>query len=252
MTEVDLYSLLVWAMFAAAAVTAASVLFVTAPYGRHARAGWGPAVSTRTGWLIMEVPAVVTFAAVYALGSHRADPGALGLLVLWLWHYGYRGLVYPFRIRAGSKPMPVSIAAMGGLFNLYNGYMNARQVSGFGLYGPEWLTDPRFVAGVVLFALGWAINQHSDAVLLSLRKPGETGYRIPTGGLYRWVTCPNYLGELLEWCGWALATWSLAGLGFALYTAANLIPRALDHHRWYKDRFPEYPPERRAVIPGLL
>ncbi len=252
MTEATVHADLVAMMFVAAVFTALSVLVVTAPYGRHARGGWGPPVSTRTGWLIMEVPAIATFCIVYALGTHRAEAGPVGLLALWVWHYGYRGLVYPFRIKAGQKPMPLSIAAMGGGFNVYNGYLNARQVSEFGVYPASWLVDPRFVAGAVLFFVGWLINQHADAVLLALRKPGETGYKVPNGGLYRWISCPNYLGELIEWTGWALASWSFAGLGFALYTAANLVPRALDHHRWYRRAFPDYPPERRAVIPGLL
>jgi len=62
----------------------------------------------------------------------------------------------------------------------------------------------------------------------------------------------DYLGEIVEWTGWAVATWSLAGLAFALYTAANLAPRALSHHAWYRARFPEYPPSRRALVPFLL
>ena len=85
-----------------------------------------------------------------------------------------------------------------------------------------------------------------------LRAPGETGYNIPRGGAFEWISCPNYLGELVEWTGWALASWSPAGLAFAVYTAANLVPRALSHHDRYRDRFPEYPPRRSALIPFLL
>ena len=57
---------------------------------------------------------------------------------------------------------------------------------------------------------------------------------------------------MLEWIGGAVMTWSLSGLAFALYTFANLAPRALAHHRWYREKFPDYPKDRRAVIPGLL
>ncbi len=108
------------------------------------------------------------------------------------------------------------------------------------------------IIGASVFVIGWAINQHSDAVLRRLRGPGESGYKIPRGGLYRWVSCPNYLGEMLEWVGWAIAAWSLAGLAFAVFTIANLLPRALANHRWYQDKFADYPPERRAVVPFLL
>ncbi len=53
--------------------------------------------------------------------------------------------------------------------------------------------------------VGYAINHHADSVLLSLRKPGETGYKIPYGGLYKYISCPNYFGEMVEWFGFALA-----------------------------------------------
>jgi steroid 5-alpha reductase family enzyme len=106
--------------------------------------------------------------------------------------------------------------------------------------------------GVFLFALGFAVNHHSDRLLRNLRKPGESGYSIPRGGLFPWVSCPNYLGEIIEWTGWAVATWSPAGLSFAVWTAANLIPRAFRHHRWYRTEFSDYPEKRKAVIPFLL
>ncbi len=93
------------------------------------------------------------------------------------------------------------------------------------------------------------MNLHSDAVLLNLRAPGDATYRVPRGGLFQWVSSPNYLGELLEWTGWALATWSVAGASFAVFTAANLVPRARNHHRWYRATFADYPRERRALVP---
>ena len=64
---------------------------------------------------------------------------------------------------------------------------------------------------------------------------------MPRGGFFRWVSCPNYLGEMLQWSGFALATWSLPGLSFALWTVANLLPRAVAHHRWYRREFADYP-----------
>ena len=95
------------------------------------------------------------------------------------------------------------------------------------------------------------INRQSDAMLRNLREPGEEGYKIPQGGLYKWVSCPNYLGEIIQWAGWAVVTWSLPGLAFALWTVANLAPRAYSNHNWYQDHFLEYPPERKALVPKL-
>jgi protein-S-isoprenylcysteine O-methyltransferase Ste14 len=90
-------------------------------------------------------------------------------------------------------------------------------------------------------------------ILRSLRKPEEnSGYKIPRGGFYSVVSCPNYFGEIMEWIGWAILTWSLAGLTFAFWTTANLLPRAISHHKWYKEQFEDYPEKRKALIPFLL
>ena len=84
-----------------------------------------------------------------------------------------------------------------------------------------------------------------------MRRPGSHGYSICNEGLYRWISCPNYFGEIIIWTGWALATWSLAGLAFAVWTFANLAPRARAHHIWYRRQFPDYPPERKSLLPGV-
>jgi 3-oxo-5-alpha-steroid 4-dehydrogenase 1 len=95
------------------------------------------------------------------------------------------------------------------------------------------------------------LNRQSDNVLRLLKAKTPNGYGVPQGGLYRWVSCPNYLGEIMIWTGWAIATWSLPGLVFAFWTAANLIPRAHAHHVWYKQRFTDYPSRRKALLPGI-
>lgn len=248
----DVYAVLLWALYGFAVVTFVVLLIISAPYGRHVRQGWGPTVSNRAGWVIMEAPACLVFAGVYASGAERAHAVPLVLLALWELHYVYRTFIFPFRIRDSGKRMPLVIALIAVLFNTLNAYLNARWISALAHYPPAWLRDPRLLVGGAIFFAGWAANHHSDAILLHLRKPGETGYKIPRGGLYRFVSSPNYLGEIVEWTGWAIATWSLAGLGFAIYTAANLVPRALTTHRWYKQRFSDYPAERRAIVPFVL
>ena len=143
---------------------------------------------------------------------------------------------------------------MAILFNLVNGYLNGRWLFSLGpVYDAAWLSRPALWTGGALFVLGFAINFHADTVLLRLRREGEDDdYHLPRGGLFRYVSCPNYLGEIVEWTGWAIATWSLAGASFALWTAANLVPRALSHHRWYRERFADYPRDRKALVPLLF
>ncbi|HEX4447735.1 MAG TPA: DUF1295 domain-containing protein [Polyangiaceae bacterium] len=239
-------------MFALAAVTLATLSFVVAPYGRHARRGWGPTLPSRIGWIAMESPAVVAFTAFYLLGHHRAEAGPMVLLGMWLAHYVHRAFVFPFAMRTNDKRMPVAIVAMGFSFNVFNAWVNARWISEHGEYPAGWLVDPRFVLGVTIFFVGLAGNVRADRRLMALRAPGERGYKVPQGGLHAYVSSPNYLGEIVEWLGWALATWSLPGLAFAVYTIANLAPRALHHHAWYRRTFPDYPRNRKALLPFLL
>jgi protein-S-isoprenylcysteine O-methyltransferase Ste14 len=148
--------------------------------------------------------------------------------------------------------MPIMVMFMAILFNTGNTYTNGRFL--FSLsngYPSDWLTDPRFIFGAAFFVSGYIINRWADFKLRELRKPGEIGYHIPKEGLFRWVSCPNYLGEIIEWTGWAIATWSLPGLAFAVWTFANLAPRARSHHEWYHTHFEDYPPQRKALIPWV-
>jgi 3-oxo-5-alpha-steroid 4-dehydrogenase 1 len=246
------FDVLVIGWLTVAAVTAAALFFVAAPYGRHARSGWGPTIENRLGWIVMEAPAALVFGAWFAFGRWADTTTALVFFGLWEVHYVHRAFIYPLGLRGRDKRMPVAVAGMAFLFNAVNGYLNGCYLFDFsGGYPNEWLGDPRFVAGLGLFLTGFMVNRQADHTLRHLREPGEGGYRIPYGGLYRWVSCPNYLGEIVEWTGWAVATWSLAGLAFAAWTAANLAPRAWTHHAWYRAHFADYPPERRALLPGL-
>ncbi len=253
MTESQIHGAAVWAVIALAVVTFVYLFRITAPYGRHyAGAGWGPHFSNRIGWVVMELPTTVLFLFIYFSGQAALQWVPLVFLAMWQGHYLHRTFVYSLRTRTEGRKIPVLVVGSGFFFNTLNAYVNARFISSIGDYGVDWLGDPRFLAGVAIFLFGMTLNIHSDKLLLKLRKSGDTGYTIPHGGPFRYLSCPNYLGEIIEWAGWAVATWSLGGLAFCLYTAANLVPRALSNHAWYKARFADYPPNRKALIPGIF
>ena len=229
------------------------LLFISAPYGRHTREGWGLTIPNRWGWFLMEFPALLVFTFFFLSGEDRIPPVTWIFFAAYVGHYLYRSLVYPWRTRTRGKRMPLLVALMAVVFNLVNGYFNGRYFAAFAPdYPTGWLTDPRFIAGLLMFAGGVWINQRADQRLLSLRRGGKRGYQIPRGGMFRWVSCPNFLGECIEWTGFAVMSWSPAAAVFALWTCFNLVPRALDHHRWYRATFPDYPAQRKAIIPGIL
>jgi 3-oxo-5-alpha-steroid 4-dehydrogenase 1 len=243
------YTLLL-VMFAVAGVAFFFSLFVPAPYGRYARPWWsGPDLPSWSAWMLMECPQPIGMAVWFAFGP-RHDLGAVVLFGMWMFHYAYRCLIYPFIPRSSS--MSLSVVLLGMTLNTGFSYLNGRWLFAFGPpLGAEWLRDPRFLLGAVLFFGGLALSCSSDLILRGLRKPGEKGYRIPFGGGFRLVTSPNYLGELTQWTGWTVATWSLPAATILAVSAANLVPRAHRNHRWYRDRFPDYPSSRKALLPFI-
>lgn len=229
-----------------------SLFFITAPYGRQVRGGWGFALDSWQAWIIMEAfsPLIIFFC--FLTGKAPVSTASIVFLCLWEAHYIHRAFIYPFSLKNSTAKMALSVILLGIFFNLVNASLNGYYVFTLsGGYPDSWLTDPRFIIGVAVFVIGFAINRQSDYILSNLRKPGESGYKLPSGGLYRWISCPNYLGEILIWFGWAIATWSLAGLSFALWTVANLAPRGRTHYLWYKQQFADYPQDRKALIPGV-
>jgi 3-oxo-5-alpha-steroid 4-dehydrogenase 1 len=110
----------------------------------------------------------------------------------------------------------------------------------------------RFALGITLFLFGFYLNQQADSTLRRLRKTGEHGYKIPHGGAFEYVSTPHFLGEIIEWLGYAIAVNHTSAYAFFLFTMSNLIPRSLSHHQWYDNNFKDYPKNRRAIIPFLL
>lgn len=229
------------------------LFFIKAPYGRHIRRGWGPLLDNRIGWFIMESPAVLVFGSILIFYA-ELNLTTVVLFMMWQVHYCHRVFIYPWTLKTGKK-MPWMILVMALIFNTSNGYLNGWSIaSQSDKYSDLWLSSPQFIIGLLVFFSGMALNKLSDRQLayLSRAKGVKGAYQIPHGLAYRWVSCPNYLGEIIQWIGWAIATWSLAGWVFAVWTMANLVPRAIAHHRWYKDTFKDYPTERRALVPYLL
>lgn len=245
--EIFLY---VW--IGVAVVTFVVLQWVTAPYGRHSSDGWGPQLPNKLGWILMEAPSLILFSTLFLIGDIEKTTPMWLFFAAWVVHYTNRSFIFPLRTKTTGKTMPILIPLSAILFNMVNAGTNGYFLGFLQHYDASWLTSPQMIIGGIVFLLGMGINIWSDEILLNLRKPGETGYKIPTGGFFKWVSCPNLMGETIEWIGFAIMTWSLPGLAFAIWTAANLIPRAQEHHKFYLKRFDNYPKERKAIIPFIL
>ena len=245
---------LLWSLFALAGATFVAVGLKPAPYGRHARPGWGPRVPVRLAWFLMAAPGLALFGWVYAQGARAGRFVPIVMAVLWVLHYGWRALVYPLLLRGTrGKGVPLVIVALGVVVCAGLSYLNAGTIAEWGrAYTLRWLYTVRFIYGLVLFATGFVLVRWADLKLTRLRKRGATDHVLPSGGIFNDVACPNYLGEVIMWIGWAVLTWSQAGLAAAAIAVASLVPRAVSHHLWYRRTFRDYPLTRRAIIPLLL
>lgn len=232
-----------------------TMFFVTAPFGRHTTTKWGPMVDNKLGWFIMELPSLSIMLYFLIYGSYSFQSYVWILFSLWIFHYMNRTLIYPLRIKATEKKMPLAIVLNAILFNLMNAGLNGYFLAELANpihYQAEWLSSPNFIIGIFLFIAGMTINWISDGILISLRKPGETDYKIPKGFLFDYISSPNLFGEIIEWSGFALMAWNLPALTFMIWTFANLVPRAKNHHDWYLKKFPDYPTNRKIVFPFLF
>ena len=253
MNEWQFYNILLLVFGGMAVAIFILLFFVSAPYGRHSRSGWGPRISNRLGWFLMEAPASILFLFYFLISDRKTEIVPILFLVLWQSHYLYRAFFYPFSLQK-KRSMPSTVIFFGMMFNLFNTYIQARWIftlSPEKAYTIGWITDLRFLLGVLIFFGGLALNRYADRNLRLLRQLGEADYSIPQKGLFRLISCPNYLGEIIQWFGWTIALWALPGLLFALWTVANLLPRARSHHLWYRNNFTDYPRNRRALIPFI-
>ena len=249
--NLESFTLLNYAWIGIAVITFLSLVIfkIRAPYGRHATDKWGKMISNHWGWFWMELPAFLLFPILVIMGPREKDWFTWLLVGLWTIHYFNRTIVFPFRLKTRGKKMPLTIVFSALFFNGMNGFLNGYYL---GYLAPE--DQPgitlNIVIGLVLFFGGMYINRETDSRLISLRKEKE-GYSIPQGWLFKWISCPNHFGEIVEWIGFALVAWSVPAVTFAMWTFCNLVPRALNHHDWYHENFEEYPKKRRAVIPWL-
>ncbi|XP_061520523.1 3-oxo-5-alpha-steroid 4-dehydrogenase 1 isoform X2 [Phycodurus eques] len=210
-------------MILMAACTFVSLLFLNVPYGRYASSTYGFPVNAKLAWFVQELPAFLLPICLLVWASSAKSSLLTNqlLIAMFLCHYT-------------------------------QSFMQIRYLSHYAEYPADWVTHPCFIAGSALWLLGWLTNLHSDHILRNLRRSGESGYKIPRGGMFEYVSGANFFGEITEWTGFALAGQSVHSAAFAIFTAVVLSSRAFAHHKWYLAKFEDYPKTRKALIPFLV
>ncbi|MDD2197333.1 MAG: DUF1295 domain-containing protein [Bacteroidales bacterium] len=235
------YNTVLISMSIIAVVVFIALFFVKAGYGQFRTKYWGLSLNNKLGWVLMELPVFILM-LLLCINSERAIliPHIVFFLLFQL-HYLQRALIFPFMMKGKSR-MPITVILLGAIFNTVNAFMQGGwifYVSPKNYYTPAWLLSPQFIVGTLLFFAGMIINMQSDHIIRNLRKPGDTKHYFPKGGMFKHVTSANYFGEFIEWVGFAILIWSWSGVVFALWTFANLAPRADAIRKSYMQKFPE-------------
>lgn len=251
------------------ALVGSTVLGATtvAPYGKHANDSLGSLhLNPKLGWWLMELPATLCFLPTYLLSrppstGEGPSPKVSGLLAaLFLFHYGYRGWYFPLSLRVAkgsTTSFNIVVSLIGAIFTGLHGYLHARMFKSLGAHlTDDWLQDKRFLLGLAIYELGFWTMVHSDHTVRNLRSIDGSGprYRIPTGGAFRFVTSPQYLGEISAFGGLAVMTQTVPSAAVFAITCFNLIPRSFHNHTWYLKKFgDEYTKlGRKRLIPFVL
>lgn len=228
-----------------------ALYFIKAGYGMFRTSSWGFSINNKVAWVLMEAPVFIVMSVLWWKSERYNSLVPLIFFLLFQLHYFQRSFIFPLLLK-GKGRMPLAIMLMGVIFNLLNGFMQGEWLFYLApetLYTPDWLATPQFVIGLLLFFVGMGINWHSDYIIRHLRKPGDTRHYLPSQGMYRYVTSANYFGEIVEWTGWAILTWSLPGLVFLWWTVANLVPRSNAIWHRYKNEFGDAVRKRKRIIP---
>uniref|UniRef100_A0A0N5B0N2 3-oxo-5alpha-steroid 4-dehydrogenase (NADP(+)) n=1 Tax=Syphacia muris TaxID=451379 RepID=A0A0N5B0N2_9BILA len=221
-----------------------------ATYGRYSAESYN--LPARLAWFTQELPSLLMPVFILIRSDHWGYSSLNTIIVtMFIIHYFQRSLIYPFLIR-GGKPTPLHIWFMAIIFCFFNGALQGLWHIHYAVYPAEWWFNIRIWIGLLLFFTGMFINIQSDAILRNLRGTGEGTYKIPRGGLFEYISGANYFGECLEWFGFAICANTIPAFAFALFTICNIGPRAIHHHRWYLEKFEDYPKNRKALIMFLL
>jgi 3-oxo-5-alpha-steroid 4-dehydrogenase 1 len=251
----------------------------------------------RIGWLTMEVPGFLTLlyhlrtlpSQIHpSLHNNNPDPDSNYeglpyqtkiLASLFVLHYTYRALLFPF-LQPSMSPIHAAVWLAAASFQVVNGLAIGSWLAG---YGPtatagEWaarVSTGQFAVGLGVFYLGLMANYYHDDELREIRRRAgrrararaaagkgegkeEKGvdkhYEIPEAGLFKVMLYPHYFMEWVEWFGfWMAAGWGCVPARCFLFNEiAAMLPRAVSGRRWYAEKFGEERIKGRwAVIPGV-
>ena len=246
-----IYETILYPWILIAIISFISLLKINAPYGKFFKKNFGFSLPYKLGWFIQEIISPLSLFIFYFLSTKNFENKIIWFfLLIWISHYIYRSIIFPLRMGKNSSRIPILVIISAVTFNVINGFINGYYL-GTTNYNNAYYLEYNFIIGLFFVIIGFYINFKSDNTLIALKAKNK-GYLVPEGNMYNYISCPNYFGEMIEWLGFSIMTLSFPAFIFFIWTVANLFPRALATHKWYKEEFNNYPKQRKAIIPFII
>ena len=213
------------------------------PYGKF-RTGAG--VNSRAGLALAYATPVFVYIALWVEGGSPRTLYHLAVFGAFLCHFVRRIFEVSF-VNSYSRPTP--LRALVIIAFLYGGVAASCAFFQVRTFGQP--TSPLiFILGILTFAFGEVLNGYHHWLLARLRPLGVRIYVVPRHGLFGWVACPHYLGEILSFVGYAIMSGLLPVWGNTLVASAYLSARANSTLNWYRREKPLTIPSRwHRLIP---
>ncbi|KAL5280377.1 SRD5A3 family protein [Megaselia abdita] len=113
------------------------------------------------------------------------------------------------------------------------------------------------IALALLFFLCWREQYKTNKILVSLRtdKSGRQvsdKHFIPYGRLFNYISSPHFLTEIIMYsCLSGIMPKSLYLINLAIFVYLNQVNNANVVHDWYKNKFENYPRDRKVIVPFI-
>jgi very-long-chain enoyl-CoA reductase len=172
-------------------------------------------------------------------------------------HFVKRELEVLFVHKFSANTMPAAFIVRNSMFYwMFAGLLGALEI--YAPFSPAaraggLLSSPLNVLGLGLYVFGELCNAKVHWYLSTLRKPGETARKIPTGLGFNLVTCPNYMFEIIAWIGIILVTRSPTLVVFIVIGSYFMFIWGWGKEKAYRKQFGDkYKKKRSVMLPGLL
>ncbi|CCG82044.1 Synaptic glycoprotein SC2 [Taphrina deformans PYCC 5710] len=210
----------------------------------------GPQISWRTVFIIEYLGPLIIHPLIFFMFRGPRSTAQWITLTMVTIHFLKREYETIFVHRFSSETMP--------FFNLFKNCAHYWLIGGAFLagvtysdwYSTETYSYPRYASFLFLFSE--LCNFKTHAILRDLRPAGTRERKIPRGFGFDLVSCPNYLFEILAWVAMSSVTNSWASWLFAVVGAVQMWFWSVKKHRRYKKEFPNYPKDRKILIPFVI